>query len=102
MLWQGVVDDQVPNVVPQLGVVVDVCHGGLKAGLEGVSLILKQPQDTPPHQTRKPREGVKPGCWDQALCHGNTSEAKSDSGQQIQANLERDIEAGGGREGGSG
>ena len=88
-MWEGVVDNQVPDVVPKLRVFVDVGHGGLETGLEGVSLVLKQPQDTPPHQTRKPREGVKLGCRDQSLCHGNSSEAKSDSGQQIQANLER-------------
>ena len=83
----AVVDQEVPEVVPDKAVVVDVGHGVLQGLQEGVLLVLKQAEDDPPHEPGKERENGELGLWDVAFLYGCLDQAQNYSGHQIQVHL---------------
>lgn len=82
-----VVNEEVRQVVPHLAVLVQVGHGGLQGGLQGLPVVLKEPQDCAPHQGSQQREGVLPGLGDVALLHSQPGQSEQDPGQQVHDNL---------------
>lgn len=82
-----VVNKEVRDVVPHITVMVEVGHGGLQGGLQGVWVIFKQPQDDAPHQRGEERERVTFGLGDESFLHSETRECKQDPGQQVHVDL---------------
>lgn len=85
-----VVNEEIRQVVPHLTVVVQVGHGGLQGGLQGLPVVFKEPQDCPPHQGSHEREGVLLGLGDEALLHSQARQSKQDPGQQVHDDLQEE------------
>lgn len=75
--------------MPHVAVVVEVVHGGLQGGLEGVRVIFKQPQHNTPHQRGKEREGVVFRLGDEPFLHSQPRQGEQDPGQQVHVDLEK-------------
>lgn len=82
-----IVNEEVCYVVPHVAVVVEVVHGGLQRGLEGVGVILKQPQDDAPHQGGEEREGVMFRLRDESFLYSQSRQGEQDPGQQVHVDL---------------
>lgn len=85
-----VVNEEVRQVVPHLTVLVQVGHGGLQGGLQGLLVVFKEPQDCPPHQGSHEREGILLGLWDVALFHSQPRQTEQDPGQQVHDDLQEE------------
>lgn len=74
--------------MPHIAVVVEVVHGGLQRGLEGVWVILKQPQDDAPHQGGKEWKRVVFRLGYKSFLYSQTRQGKKDPGQQVHVDLQ--------------
>lgn len=75
--------------MPHIAVMVEVVHWGLQGGLEGVWVILKQPQHNAPHQRGEQWERVAFRLGDKSLLHSQPRQRKQDPGQQVHVDLQR-------------
>lgn len=62
-----IINKEIRNVMPHVAVIIEVCHGGLQRWLKGVSVVLKEPEDESPDDSRKQREGILFWLWDEAF-----------------------------------
>lgn len=76
-------------VVPHIAVMVEVGHGGLEWWLQGVGIVLKQPEDYAPYQGGKEWEGVSLRLRDVAFLHSQPRQGKQNSRQQVHVYLGR-------------
>lgn len=77
--------------MPHIAVMVEVVHRGLQWGLEGVRVILKQPQDNAPHQGGEQWERVFFWLGDESFLYSQAGKGKEDSRQQVHVDLEQKI-----------
>lgn len=73
--------------MPYIAVMVEVVHGGLQGGLQGVWVILKQPQDDAPHQGGEEGERVMFRLGDKPFLYSQPRQGKQDPGQQVHVDL---------------
>lgn len=83
-----IINKEVRDVMPHIAVVVEVVHGGLQRGLEGVWVILKQPQDDAPYQGGKERKRVTFRLGDKSFLYSQPRQGEKDSGQQVHVDLQ--------------
>lgn len=78
--------------MPHIAVMVEVVHGGLQRGLQGVWVIFKEPQDNAPHQRGEEWERVVFGLGDKSFLYSQPRQGEQDPGQQVHVDLERSKE----------
>lgn len=77
--------------MPHVAVVVQVVHGGLQRWLQGVGVILEEPENDAPHQSRKQWERISLRLRHVAFLHSQAGQGKENPRQQVHVDLAVDV-----------
>lgn len=86
-----IINKEIRNVMPHIAVIIEVCHRGLQRWLKSVSVVLKEPKDESPDDSRKQRKGILFWLWDEAFLNCQPGQSKKGSRQQVHINLTVDV-----------